>query len=56
MSARDYRPDKAKGILIFLVVFGHLLEQISGWGMGFSRAGLTAIYSFHMPAVKLRVS
>ncbi|WP_413333799.1 acyltransferase family protein [Brevibacterium sp. GP-SGM9] len=47
---RDFRLDKAKGLLILLVVYGHLLEQISGWDMGFSRAELTAIYSFHMPA------
>jgi fucose 4-O-acetylase-like acetyltransferase len=50
MAKRDYRLDKAKGILIFLVVVGHFLERISGWEMGYSRALLTAIYSFHMPA------
>ncbi|MGC3022587.1 acyltransferase family protein [Brevibacterium sp. FAM 24630] len=53
MQTRDYRLDKAKGILIFLVVLGHLLEGISGWGMGYSRGLLTAIYSFHMPAFVL---
>ncbi|WP_098731616.1 acyltransferase family protein [Brevibacterium epidermidis] len=50
MSKRDYRLDKAKGLLIFLVVVGHLLEEISGWSMGYSRVILTAIYGFHMPA------
>lgn len=50
MKPRDYRLDKAKGLLIFIVVFGHFLEQISGWDMGYSRALLTGIYSFHMPA------
>jgi fucose 4-O-acetylase-like acetyltransferase len=53
MQTRDYRLDKAKGILIFLVVVGHLLEGISGWDMGYSRGLLTAIYSFHMPAFVL---
>lgn len=50
MSKRDFRLDKAKGFLIFLVVSGHFLERISGWEMGYSRVLLTAIYSFHMPA------
>ena len=50
MQARDYRLDKAKGLLIFLVVLGHFLERMSGWGMDLSRGFLTAIYSFHMPA------
>lgn len=50
MTDRDYRLDKAKGLLIFLVVCGHFLERISGWEMGYSRGLLTAVYSFHMPA------
>ncbi|MGO2862164.1 MAG: acyltransferase family protein [Brevibacterium sp.] len=53
MKTRDTRLDKAKGILIFIVVLGHFLEQIDGWEMGYSRALLTAIYSFHMPAFVL---
>lgn len=53
MQKRDDRLDKAKGILIFLVVVGHFLEGISGWDMGYSRGVLTVIYSFHMPAFVL---
>lgn len=53
MQTRDYRLDKVKGLLIFFVVVGHLLESISGWDMGYSRGLLTAIYSFHMPAFVL---
>lgn len=53
MQKRDDRLDKAKGILIFLVVVGHFLEGISGWEMGYSRGLLTVIYSFHMPAFVL---
>lgn len=49
-TGRDHRLDKAKGLLIALVVLGHFLEQISGWAQDNSRAALTAIYSFHMPA------
>ena len=50
MHTRDYRLDKAKGLLILLVVLGHFLEQMSGWGLDSSSVLLTAIYSFHMPA------
>lgn len=47
---RDHRLDAAKGVLICLVVFGHLLEQTSFWDAGSIRLPLTAIYLFHMPA------
>ncbi|HIW90595.1 MAG TPA: acyltransferase family protein [Candidatus Corynebacterium avicola] len=50
MQTRDYRLDKAKGLLIALVVLGHFLERMGGWGLDSSRALLTAFYSFHMPA------
>lgn len=48
---RDNRLDVAKGVLIVLVVFGHLLEGLDGeWEDGFVRLTLTCIYAFHMPA------
>ena len=50
MKVRDDRLDKAKGILIFLVVLGHFLQRIVGRDDEISRALMTAIYSFHMPA------
>ncbi|MBR6254778.1 MAG: CapA family protein [Clostridiales bacterium] len=40
--------DNAKGILIFLVVFGHFLYGNTGGAS--ARLVLTAIYAFHMPA------
>ena len=40
--------DNAKGILIFLVVFGHFLYGNTGGAS--ARLILTAIYAFHMPA------
>jgi fucose 4-O-acetylase-like acetyltransferase len=39
-----------RGILIFLVVFGHTLERTAGWGSGSVRFVLILIYAFHMPA------
>ena len=47
IKKRDYGFDNTKFLLIFLVVFGHILEEISlsGW-LGIIRA---VIYSFHMP-------
>lgn len=42
--------DNAKGVLIFLVVFGHYLEAIDGWENRYLSLILTAIYMFHMPA------
>lgn len=51
MRVRDNRLDFAKGVLIVLVVLGHLLEEVSGgWEDGFVRLVLTVIYAFHMPA------
>ncbi|WP_051297309.1 acyltransferase family protein [Brevibacterium album] len=51
MPVRDRRIDNAKGVLIVLVVLGHLLEGLSsGWDDGLGRLVLTSIYAFHMPA------
>lgn len=50
MSSRDHRLDRAKGILIVLVVLGHFLTRASGWDSETLRAVQTTIYSFHMPA------
>ena len=46
--ARDHRFDNIKVLLIFLVVFGHLLELIAD--KTFSHDLYLVIYSFHMPA------
>lgn len=48
---RDYRLDRAKGVLIFLVVLGHMCEAVSPrWEADSVRLLLTVIYAFHMPA------
>lgn len=48
---RDYRLDRAKGALIFLVVVGHVLAAVTVWGeTEVTRGVRTAIYAFHMPA------
>ncbi|KQO99453.1 acyltransferase family protein [Leifsonia sp. Leaf264] len=47
---RDRRLDVARGILISLVVFGHLLERSGGWTQDGTRLLLTVLYLFHMPA------
>lgn len=44
---RIYQIDNIKFVLIFLVVFGHLCEQMSFKGSGYL---YLLIYSFHMPA------
>lgn len=49
-TRRDQRLDSAKGILISLVVLGHLLEATSSWDADIIRLPLTIIYMFHMPA------
>ncbi|HET7414665.1 MAG TPA: acyltransferase family protein [Arthrobacter sp.] len=49
-TRRDQRLDSAKGILISLVVLGHLLEATSAWNADMIRLPLTIIYMFHMPA------
>lgn len=50
MPFRDYRIDRAKGILIFTVVLGHLLARTSPWDSSALSAPMYLIYSFHMPA------
>lgn len=47
ISQRDARFDNLKGILIFLVVFGHLLELVGGPAAAWL---YRLIYSLHMPA------
>ncbi|MBM6621210.1 acyltransferase family protein [Micrococcaceae bacterium RIT802] len=47
---RDPRLDIAKGVLITLVVAGHLLEAMNHWSAETVRLPLTFIYAFHMPA------
>lgn len=44
---RNHRLDNFKGLLIFLVLFGHLLELFAGSGRKFL---YVLIYTFHMPA------
>ncbi|MDE7206455.1 MAG: acyltransferase family protein, partial [Lachnospiraceae bacterium] len=43
-NQRNYRIDNIKAVLIFLVVFGHMLELIA------AKQIYLIIYSFHMPA------
>ncbi|MBW7984702.1 acyltransferase family protein [Enterobacillus tribolii] len=47
---RNYFIDNAKGLLIFFVVFGHLLERTLTWDSSVGKVLLSVIYSFHMPA------
>ena len=47
-NSRIYAFDNIKFILIFLVVFGHLLEIAQGWGEE-RESVYRLIYSFHMP-------
>lgn len=49
---RNYLYDNTKFLMIFLVVFGHLLEPLAGQG-GLVRALYLSIYSFHMPVFVL---
>ncbi|MEB7690976.1 acyltransferase family protein [Staphylococcus equorum] len=49
LKKRDYFFDNARAILIFLVVFGHLLQPYNEASTYLSSLYLT-IYSFHMPA------
>lgn len=45
---RDLQLDSVKGALIFLVVYGHLIEQVHGDGWGLNVYQF--VYLFHMPA------
>ena len=47
-AERNYRMDNLKCLLIFAVVFGHMLELFMGKNDGFKVIYLV-IYSFHMP-------
>ena len=47
---RNYLFDNFKGILIFLVVFGHFIENFQYiWNSGYTRVAWQFIYLFHMP-------
>ncbi|MGO1948391.1 MAG: acyltransferase family protein [Mycobacteriaceae bacterium] len=50
MSTRNHRLDRAKGVLIFTVVLGHLLARTAPWDSDVLRAPMILIYAFHMPA------
>lgn len=47
-TARNDQMDNIRGLLIFAVVFGHMLELFMGKS-GMDRAVYLIIYSFHMP-------
>ncbi|OTG67416.1 acyltransferase family protein [Acinetobacter silvestris] len=47
---RDTYLDTSKAVLIFLVVFGHFLERMIGWGNPVNYTLLATIYFVHMPA------
>lgn len=46
---RDYHVDNIKGILIFLVVCGHLISTLQETGSSFAIGIRAFIYFFHMP-------
>ena len=48
-DTRDYHVDNIKGILIFLVVCGHLLSTLQDMDSTFAIGVRTLIYFFHMP-------
>lgn len=41
--------DFAKGLLMFLVVYGHVIQELMHEGSLFDQGTVFAIYSFHMP-------
>ena len=49
VSTRNYHIDNIKGILIFLVVCGHLLSTLQDMNSTFAIGVRTFIYFFHMP-------
>lgn len=48
-SSRDYYIDNIKGVFIYLVVLGHLLDYLEQMGVPFAVGVRTFIYFFHMP-------
>ena len=48
-ATREYHIDNIKGILIFLVVLGHLLGYLQEIHVSFATGVRTFIYFFHMP-------
>lgn len=49
VKQRDYYIDNIKGVFIFLVVFGHLLDFLEEAEIAFATSVRTFIYFFHMP-------
>ena len=49
VKQRDYYIDNIKGVFIFLVVFGHLLDFLEQSEIAFATSVRTFIYFFHMP-------
>ena len=49
VKTRDYHVDNIKGVLIFLVVCGHLLSYLQDMNSTFAIGVRTFIYFFHMP-------
>ena len=52
MKTRDYQLDNIKGLMIYLVVVGHVLVQLYPGGLNgdiLIRLFYCVIYSFHMP-------
>ena len=50
LKERDYQLDTIKGLLIFLVVFGHVLSHFKSDDTAIADYAYAIIYSFHMPA------
>ena len=48
-TARDFHIDNIKGVLIFLVVLGHMLGYLQETHSAFATGVRTFIYFFHMP-------
>ena len=48
-KTRDYHVDNIKGVLIILVVCGHLLSYLQDMNSTFAIGVRTFIYFFHMP-------
>ena len=49
VKTRDYHVDNIKGMLIILVVCGHLLSYLQDMNSTFAIGVRTFIYFFHMP-------
>lgn len=49
LASRDHYIDNIKGVFIYLVVLGHLLDYLNRMDVPFSIGMQTLIYFFHMP-------